>query len=73
MNPARARATWRMIAASAVFTASLVSSTPARAQAPQAVRVVTSELGERAEVTGAAAMQLSRAPVALAERLAGRG
>ncbi|MDA0167339.1 ROK family transcriptional regulator [Solirubrobacter ginsenosidimutans] len=42
------------------------------APAASAVRVVTSELGERAEVTGAAALQLARAPVALAERLAGR-
>jgi predicted NBD/HSP70 family sugar kinase len=42
------------------------------APAASAVRIVTSDLGERAEVTGAAAMQLSRAPVALAERLAGR-
>jgi hypothetical protein len=30
---------------------------------------VPSALGERAEVTGAAAMQLTRAPQALAERL----
>jgi predicted NBD/HSP70 family sugar kinase len=40
------------------------------APAAMAVRVVPSALGERAEVTGAAAMQLTRAPQALAERLA---
>jgi predicted NBD/HSP70 family sugar kinase len=42
------------------------------APAAHTVRVVPSTLGERAEVTGAAAMQLTRAPQALAERL-GRG
>ena len=34
------------------------------------VRVVASALGERAEVVGAAALQLSGAPLALANRLA---
>ena len=43
------------------------------APAASSVRVVPSMLGERAEVTGAAAMQLTRAPQALAERLATRG
>jgi len=43
------------------------------APAAMAVRIVPSALGERAEVTGAAAMQLTRAPQALAERLATRG
>jgi predicted NBD/HSP70 family sugar kinase len=43
------------------------------APAASTVRVVPSALGERAEVTGAAAMQLTRAPQALAERLAARG
>jgi len=43
------------------------------APAASSVRVVPSTLGERAEVTGAAATQLTRAPQALAERLATRG
>ena len=43
------------------------------APAASSVRIVPSALGERAEVTGAAAMQLTRAPHALAERLAARG
>src|SRR4051794_30687772 len=42
------------------------------APAANTVRIVPSTLGERAEVTGAAAMQLTRAPQALAERLAAR-
>ena len=40
------------------------------APAAGSVRIVASTLGERAEVTGAAAMQLTRAPQALADRLA---
>jgi hypothetical protein len=40
------------------------------APAAGSVRIVPSALGERAEVTGAAAMQLTRAPQALADRLA---
>jgi predicted NBD/HSP70 family sugar kinase len=42
------------------------------APAANTVRIVPCTLGERAEVTGAAAMQLTRAPQALAERLAAR-
>ena len=38
--------------------------------AAAAVRVVVSSLGERAEVLGAASIQLTRAPEALARRLA---
>jgi predicted NBD/HSP70 family sugar kinase len=38
--------------------------------AAAAVRVTTGELGTRAEVLGAASIQLARAPMALAERLA---
>lgn len=38
--------------------------------AAQAVRVVATGLGERAEVLGAASIQLNRAPEALARRLA---
>ena len=40
------------------------------APAVAAVRVVAGELGERAEVLGAAAIQLARAPEALARRMA---
>jgi hypothetical protein len=40
------------------------------APAAVAVRVTASELGERAEVLGAAAIQLARAPEALARRMA---
>jgi predicted NBD/HSP70 family sugar kinase len=42
------------------------------APAAGSLRIVPSTLGERAEVTGAAAMQLTRAPHALAERLNAR-
>ncbi|HET9003876.1 MAG TPA: hypothetical protein VFN39_07710, partial [Gemmatimonadaceae bacterium] len=52
MNPARARATRRLIAASAVFTASLASPAPARAQTTQSVRVVTDSAGSRLQVDG---------------------
>jgi len=38
--------------------------------AGSAVRITQSELGERAEVLGAAAIQLARAPEALARRMA---
>jgi hypothetical protein len=41
----------------------------ALAPAAQAVKIVCGELGEHAEVLGAAAIQLSRAPEELARRL----
>ena len=52
MLPARARGTSRLIAASVVFTASLVSHASARAQTVQSVRVVTDTLGSRLQVDG---------------------
>jgi len=52
MIPARARGTWRLVAASLLFTASVVSPAAARAQTSPAVRVVTDSAGSRLQVDG---------------------
>jgi predicted NBD/HSP70 family sugar kinase len=61
-----------LAAAGAVLLDPIRAAVERRAVVPaaQAVQIVQGALGEHAEVLGAAALQLSRAPEALASRLA---
>jgi predicted NBD/HSP70 family sugar kinase len=75
LNPELVVIGGELAAAGEALIAPIRAAIDRRVIAPAAgsVRVVPSVLGDRAEVTGAAAMQLTRAPQALAERLAARG